>query len=130
MTTKPSKEPAAASLARFPREIQEAARAALAKKASHLVLLDLRSGSAFTDFFVICSAQNPRQVRAIVDAVEEQLRQVCGRRPAHVEGYGESEWVLLDYFEFVVHVFTPEQRAFYSLERLWGSAEHIDIADV
>jgi ribosome-associated protein len=129
MTTKPTNEPAAAPLARFPREIQEAARAALAKKASHLVLLDLRSASAFTDFFVICSAQNPRQVRAIVDAVEERLRQACGRKPSHVEGYGESEWVLLDYFEFVVHVFTPEQRAFYSLERLWGSAEHIDIAE-
>ncbi len=91
-------------------------------------MLDLRKAGAFTDFFLICSAQNPRQVKAVVDTIEEHLRQ--GRvRPSHVEGYERAEWVLMDFFTFIVHVFTRETRLFYSLERLWGSAERIEIPD-
>jgi ribosome-associated protein len=118
-----------ASLSRYPAEIQEAVHAALSKKAERVVVLDLRQGSAFTDFFVVCSGQNVRQVKAIVDAVEDGLRKAHQQKPLHVEGYGESAWVLLDYFDFVVHVFTPETREFYALERLWGSAERTELTD-
>jgi ribosome-associated protein len=113
----------------FPFEIQHAADAAFAKKAERVVVLDLRKADAFTDFFLVCSGHNTRQVKAIVDAVEEALRKACGQKPLHIEGYNDSEWVLLDYFDFVVHVFTSESREFYALERLWGSAERVELAD-
>ena len=111
--------------ARPPREIERAVRAAEDKKAEALVVLDLRKALGFTDFFVICSGGNARQIRAIADGVMEALA-VDGVEPAHVEGYDRSEWILLDYFDFVVHIFAPETRAFYGLERLWGNAEHVD----
>jgi ribosome-associated protein len=103
-------------------------RAALDKKASDVVILDLRNTPAFTDFFVLCSGQSTRQVKAIVDAVEETLR-AEKIRPAHVEGYDRAEWILMDYFTFIVHVFTPQTRAFYSLERLWGDAKRIEVGE-
>ena len=124
-----SKESGGDALSRYPAEIQEAARAAFSKKAERVVVLDLRQGPAFTDFFIVCSGQNTRQVKAIVDAIDEGLRKTCEQKPLYIEGYGESEWVLLDYFDFVVHVFTPESREFYALERLWGSAERIELSD-
>lgn len=111
---------------RLPKQIECAIRAAEDKKATDLVALDLRKAAGFTDFFVICSGTNPRQIRAIADAVTEALAKE-GVKPAHVEGYDGSEWVLLDYFDFIVHVFAPETRMFYGLERLWGSAERIEI---
>jgi ribosome-associated protein len=104
--------------------VDAAVRAAEGKQAHDLVILDLRKAAGFTDYFVICSGTNPRQIRAIADAVMDTLA-VEGANPAHIEGYERSEWVLLDYFDFIVHVFAPETRAFYGLERLWGSAEHI-----
>jgi ribosome-associated protein len=85
----------------------------------------LRKAAGFTDFFVICSGTNPRQIRAIADAITEALG-AEGVKPAHVEGYGRSEWILLDYFDFIVHIFAPETRVFYDLERLWGDAERIE----
>ena len=109
-------------------EIARAVRAALDKKALDVVVLDLRHTPAFTDFFLLCSGQNTRQVQAIADAVEEALRAVKAR-PSHVEGYERAEWILMDFFTFIVHVFTPQTRAFYSLERLWGDAERIDISE-
>jgi ribosome-associated protein len=109
------------------QEIERAVRAADDKKATDLIVLDLRTAAGFTDFFVIASGGNARQVRAIADAVTEAL-DASGARPAHVEGYDRSEWVLLDYFDFIVHVFAPETRLFYGLERLWGSAERVDIS--
>jgi ribosome-associated protein len=109
-------------------EVGKAVRAALDKKASDVVVLDLRNTPAFTDFFVLVSGQNTRQVKAIADAVEEALR-AAKVRPAHVEGYDRAEWILIDYFTFIVHVFTPQTRAFYSLERLWGDAERIEVSD-
>ena len=111
---------------RFPAQVDHALQAAEDKKAVDLIVLDLRKAAGFTDFFVICSGTNPRQVRAIADAVIEAL----GRKrvkPAHVEGYDRSEWILIDYFDFIVHVFAPDTRTFYGLERLWGSAERIEI---
>ncbi len=113
---------------RLSGEVTKAVRAALDKKALDVVVLDLRNTPAFTDFFVLCSGQSTRQVKAIVDAVEETLR--AGKvRAAHIEGYERGEWVLMDYFTFIVHVFTPQTRAFYSLERLWGDAERLEVSD-
>lgn len=105
-----------------------AVRAALDKKASEVVVLDLRGTPAFTDFFLLCSGNNQRQVQAIADAIQEALRAIK-LRPSHVEGYDRADWVLMDFFTFVVHVFTPQTRAFYSLERLWGDAERIEISE-
>ncbi|MGH9372679.1 MAG: ribosome silencing factor [Vicinamibacterales bacterium] len=113
---------------RLTGDVARAARAALDKKALDVVVLDLRHTPAFTDFFVLCSGQNQRQVKAIADAVEETLR-AAKLRPAHIEGYDRAEWVLMDFFTFIVHVFTPQTREFYSLERLWGDAERIEVSD-
>ena len=113
---------------KLPSDVARAVRAALDKKAVDVVVLDLRDTPAFTDFFVLCSGNNARQVKAIADAVEETLR-AAKVRPAHTEGYDRAEWVLMDFFTFIVHVFTPQTRAFYSLERLWGDAERIDVAE-
>lgn len=114
--------------ARLPRQVDAAVAAALDKKASDVMVLDLRKAGGFTDFFVLCSGQNARQIKAIADAIEERLR-AHHVKPAHVEGYARAEWVLLDYFDFIVHVFTPEMRVFYGLERLWGNATRIPVAD-
>ena len=113
---------------RLTGEVAKAVRAALDKKAVDVVVLDLRHTPAFTDFFVLCSGHNQRQVKAIADAVEEALK-AAKVRPAHVEGYDRAEWILMDYFSFIVHVFSPQTREFYSLERLWGDAERIDVSD-
>jgi len=113
---------------RLTDEVRTAVVAALAKKAVDVVLLDLRNTPAFTDFFVLCSGHNKRQVKAIADAIEEALK-AEKIRPAHVEGYERAEWILMDYFSFIVHVFSPQTREFYSLERLWGDAERIDVSD-
>jgi len=107
-------------------ELTLAITAALEKKALDVVVLDLRKASAFTDFFVICTGSSVRQVHAIADAVQETLAKK-GTKPALVEGLGRAEWVLLDYFDFIVHVFTPATREFYALERLWGDAERVDV---
>jgi ribosome-associated protein len=109
-------------------EVSKAVRAALEKKAADVAVLDLRRTPAFTDFFVLCSGQNPRQVKAIADAVDEAMR-AAKIKPAHIEGYDRAEWILMDFFTFIVHVFSPQTREFYSLERLWGSAERIEISD-
>lgn len=116
------------TIADYSDQVQAAVRAAAAKKAEKIMVLDLRHTSAFTDVFVVCTGQNARQVRAIVDSVEEALK-ALGQRAIAVEGYRGSEWVLVDYFDFVVHVFTPETREFYALERLWGSAIRVEVAD-
>lgn len=107
--------------------VDRAAHAALAKKATEVVILDLRRAAAFTDFFLIASGGNQKQIQAIVEAVEETLRQE-GLRPNHVEGYPRQEWILLDYGDFVIHVFTDRTRRFYDLERLWGGASRVEVA--
>jgi ribosome-associated protein len=108
-------------------EITAAIAAAFDKKAEQLVVLDLTKSSAFTDFFIICTGTNRRQVQAIADAVEEAIGK-RGTKPALVEGYERGDWVLLDYFDFIVHVFLPASREFYNLERLWGDAEKIEVS--
>jgi ribosome-associated protein len=113
---------------KLPAAVQGAARAALGKKAEDVVVLDLRKGAGFTDFFVVASGASQRQIVAIADAVEEAMRAV-GLKPKHVEGYPRQEWILLDYNGFVVHVFTPRTRSFYDLERLWGGAGRLEVKE-
>lgn len=118
------KRPAATAL---PDDITTAIAAALDKKAMDLTVLDLRKSHAFTDFFVICTGANTRQVQAIADAVRSVLGK-SGTKPTLVEGETRSEWILIDYFDFIVHVFTPATREFYGLDRLWGDAERIEVS--
>lgn len=115
------------SKAALPIPVRRAVEAALEKKALDVVVLDLKKSGAFTDHFALCSGQTGRQVKAIVDEIIKRLRE-NGGRPSHVEGYELGEWVLIDCFDFVVHVFTQETRRFYDLERLWGSAERFEFS--
>ena len=124
---KAEKTPRAASKKKLTGDIAKAVKAALDKQARDVVVLDLRHTPAFTDFFLLCSGQNTRQVHAIADAIEEALRAVKVR-PAHVEGYARAEWILMDFFTFIVHVFSPATREFYSLEKLWGGAERVEVS--
>jgi ribosome-associated protein len=111
-------------------QINSAIQACLDKKAEELTILEMEKGSgAFTDYFVLCSASNPRQVQAIADEVEMRLKS-AGLRPAHVEGYKQAEWVLVDYVDFVVHVFSEKARKFYDLERLWKSARKLEPSEL
>ena len=114
--------------ARVPVAITATVAAMRDKQADDVLVLDLRQADAFTDFFIVATGQNRRQTQAIADAVEAALR-AKKQRPTHVEGYERGEWVLLDYFDFVVHVFTPTARAFYGLDRLWGNATPLDLPD-
>jgi len=108
------------------RQVSEAIAACQDKKADQVTILELEKGSgAFTDYFVVCSGTNPRQIQAIADAVEERLR-ALGMRPTHTEGYKQAEWVLLDYVDFVVHVFSENARRYYDLERLWKTAKRLE----
>jgi ribosome-associated protein len=100
------------------------------KQAEEITILELDQASgAFTDYFVVCSGNNPRQVQAISDEVEERLEK-AGQRPTHIEGYKQAEWVLLDYVNFVVHVFSDKARKFYDLERLWKSAKRLQPSEL
>jgi ribosome-associated protein len=112
------------------RQVSEAILACQDKKAEQVTILELEKGSgAFTDYFVLCSGTNPRQIQAIADAVDERL-EALGLRPAHTEGYKQAEWVLLDYVDFVVHVFSEKARGYYDLERLWKSAKRMEPAEL
>lgn len=112
------------------RQVSEAIAACQEKKAEQITILELEKGSgAFTDYFVVCSGTNPRQIQAIADEVELRLKRT-GLYPAHVEGYRQAEWVLLDYVDFVVHVFAEHARRYYELERLWKSAKRLEPADL
>jgi ribosome-associated protein len=112
------------------QQIAAAIQACLEKKAEELSILEMEKGSgAFTDYFVLCSGTNPRQVQAIADEVELRLK-AADLRPTHVEGYKQAEWVLIDYVDFVVHVFSEKARKFYDLERLWKSAKRLEPGDL
>jgi ribosome-associated protein len=103
-----------------------AVRAAGDKKATDLVVLDLREAASFTEYFLICTGASTRQVQAVSNAVEEALLK-SGKRPLHIEGYSSAEWILLDYGDFIVHVFGPASRRFYDLERLWRDAPRVEM---
>ena len=109
------------------RPVLEAISACREKKAEDISVLELEQDSgAFTDYFVVCSGTNPRQVQAISDEVEERLQR-AGMHPAHVEGYKQAEWILADYGDFLVHIFSEKARAYYDLERLWRNAKNVAI---
>ncbi|MBP7865079.1 MAG: ribosome silencing factor [Acidobacteria bacterium] len=91
-------------------------------------VLDVSRVATFTDHFIICTGANQRHVQALADDLEEKLRKAFGLKPSHVEGHSNAQWVLLDYFDFVVHIFSVEAREFYELERLWADA--VDVTPV
>jgi ribosome-associated protein len=112
------------------KQVSAAIQACLEKKAEELSILEMEKGSgAFTDYFVLCSGTNPRQVQAIADEVELRLK-AAGIRPNSIEGYKQAEWVLIDYVDFVVHVFSEKARKFFDLERLWKSAKRLEPTDL
>jgi ribosome-associated protein len=107
-------------------QVSEAILACQDKQAENVAILELEKDSgAFTDYFVMCSGANSRQIQAIADAVDERL-EALGLRVTHSEGYKQAEWVLLDYVDFVVHIFSEKARQFYDLERLWKSAKRLE----
>jgi len=112
------------------KQVAAAIQACLDKKAEELSILEMEKGSgAFTDYFVLCNGTNPRQVQAIADEVELRLKK-AGLRATHIEGYNQAEWVLIDYVDFVVHIFSEKARKFYDLERLWKSARRLEPGDL
>jgi ribosome-associated protein len=123
------KKPAARRTPKLPKAVSGAVQATLDKKAEDVVVLDLRKAGGFTDYFVICTGANARQITAIADGVRETLKRDFDERASLTEGVDRSEWILLDYFDFVVHIFSRDCRAFYGLERLWGNAERIEISE-
>lgn len=122
MNQLPARDPAAQDLAR------EAARLTLSKKAEDVVILDLRELEGVCDYFVLATGQSETQTRAIADAVDEGMR-ARGLRPWHVEGYEARRWILLDYVDFVVHIFHTRAREYYLLDKLWGDARRETVAD-
>ena len=112
------------------RQVSEAIAACQDKKAEEIAILELEKGSgAFTDYFVVCSGSNPRQIQAIAEEVELRLKRT-GLYAAHTEGYRQAEWILLDYVDFVVHIFAEKARRYYELERLWKSAKRLEPSDL
>lgn len=112
------------------QQVARAVKAIEEKKGEDVVILEMdRSSGAFTDYFIVCSGSNPRQIQAIADDVQKQLSE-AGQRPNSVEGYNQAEWVLLDYVDFVLHVFSERARRFYDLERLWKSARRLTSAEL
>lgn len=103
-----------------------AVKAADDKKASDIVVLEISQIASFADYFLICSGESSRQIQAIADEVERALREK-GVRPSHIEGYRNAEWILLDYIDMVVHVFSKNSRSFYDLERLWRDAQPLNV---
>ena len=104
-----------------------AVRAAESKKAADIKVLDLTGITSFADHFVICTGANQRQIQAISDEVGLQLKQQAGEAPLSVEGYSQAEWVLADYGDLLVHIFSPKARDYYDLERLWRGAKKVEI---
>jgi ribosome-associated protein len=112
------------------KQVAAVIQACLDKKAEEISILEMEKGSgAFTDYFVLCSGTNPKQVQAIADEVELRLKN-AGVRPTQVEGYKQAEWILVDYVDFVVHVFSEKARQFYDLERLWKTAKRLQPTDL
>lgn len=112
------------------QQVAEAVRAVESKKGEELAILEMdRDAGHFTDYFIVCTGTNPRQIQAISDEVERVLRSM-GSRPTSIEGYNQAEWILLDYVDFVVHIFSERARKFYDLERLWKSASRLTSSDL
>jgi ribosome-associated protein len=111
-------------------QVALAVRACLEKKAEDIAVLQLdEQASGFTDYFLLCSGANPRQVQAIADEIDHRLSAI-GVQPKHTEGYTQADWLLMDYVDFVVHIFSESARRFYGLERLWKTATRVELADL
>jgi len=111
-------------------QVAATVRACQNKKAENVTVLRLdEQASGFTDYFVLCSGANPRQVQAIADEVDEKLS-AMGVEPKHTEGYNQADWLLMDYVDFVVHIFSENARRFYDLERLWKTATRVELAEL
>src|ERR1700743_3146711 len=112
------------------QHVARVVKAIESKKGEDIVILEMdKNSGAFTDYFIVCSGTNPRQLQAIADDVQKQMEEI-GQRPNSVEGYNQAEWVLLDYVDFVLHIFSERARKFYDLERLWKSAKRLSPADL
>ncbi len=107
--------------------LKTAVKAVESKKGVDIVALDIRAVAAFADYFLICSGDSARQIQAIADEVQQKLA-AGGHRPTHVEGYNNAEWILMDYLDLVVHIFSKKARAYYDLERLWRDAQVLEVA--
>lgn len=111
-------------------QVALAVRACQEKKAEDITVLHLdEQASGFTDYFLLCSGANPRQVQAIADEIDHRLSAI-GVQPKHTEGYTQADWLLMDYVDFVVHIFSESARKFYGLERLWKTAKRVELADL
>lgn len=110
-------------------DVRLAIHCAAEKKATGIVALDLREIASFTEFFVIASGGNQRQVQAISDEISEQIKKQLNRKPVRVEGYSAAEWVLIDFGDFIVHIFDMDARDFYDLERLWRDAGRVSLPE-
>ena len=110
-------------------QLTEALEAALDKKAQNVVVIELNDICSFTDQFVICTGTSTRHNQTIAEGIDERLRKL-GIRPLHIEGHKEGEWILLDYIDFVVHIFTAKAREFYDLERLWRAGKRRNVHDM
>ena len=108
-------------------EVKLAIQCAADKKAFDMIALDLRGIASFTEFFIIATGSNQRQVQAIADEINEQLKKQLQTRPVRIEGYNSAEWLLLDYGDFIVHLFKGEAREFYDLARLWRDARKVEL---
>lgn len=115
------------SLSTLDPALRIAVEATRDKKALDIVVLDLRGLASFTDYFLIATGGSHRQLVTVADEIEEKLKE-AHRRPSHVEGYPRGDWILMDYVDFVVHIFTPVSRSYYDLERLWGDAKRLAVA--
>jgi ribosome-associated protein len=108
---------------------EAAVQAAQSRKAEDILVLDIQAVSSLTDKFILCAGANPKQVQAISDAIEEDLR-ARGARPFGIEGYANAEWILMDYGDLVVHIFSPAAREYYALDRLWRGAPRVEVPEV
>ena len=121
--------PTITPFAELDEEVKLALVCASEKKAFDIVALDLREIASFTEFFIICSGANQRQVQAISDEINEQLKKQLKTKAIRIEGYNAAEWILLDYGDFIVHIFEKEARDFYDLQRLWRDASKVEIPE-
>jgi ribosome-associated protein len=110
-------------------ELTEALEAAIDKKAQDIVVIELNEICSFTDYFIICTGTSTRHNQTIAEGIEERLRKQ-GTRPLHIEGHTEGEWILIDYVDFVIHVFTARAREFYDLERLWRAGKRRELHEL
>lgn len=132
MATRKTAAPAVRKAAAVPADPEETlarlcAEGALDKKASDVVILDMRGISSFTDFFVVVSGTSEPQLKAIAGSIREKVREATGRRPAAEDGFPASQWIIIDYGSVIVHVFHADKRAVYGLEDLWNDAKRIDV---